>query len=91
MQRTFHDVLVKMEGASGARAGSIHPERVTIGIRGQRELIYAIDPTVVRAHVNLGDLAGLSPGRYNLPVAIESQEEIRITHIDPTRVQVNLR
>ena len=91
VQRTFHDVPVVVERADGVRAASIQPERVTIGIRGASELIRGLDSTAVRAHVNLGDLAGLSPGRYNLPVAVESREEIRITHIDPTRVQVNLR
>ena len=90
-QRTFHDVLVGFEGVDNSRAVSIQPEQVTIGIRGPSELIRRLDQSAVRPYVDLSDLAGLFPDRYNLPVVVESRDEFRITHIDPPSVQVNLR
>ena len=89
--RTFQDVPVFLDGADASPRASIQPERVTIGILGASDLIYGLDPAAIRAHVDVGALAGASPGRYNLPVGVEAREGIRITHIDPGRVQVSVR
>ena len=61
------------------------PDVIGVRVRGSSS---SIDGDEVRAHV---DLAGLSPGRYNLPVTIESNDDVRITQIDPPSIQVNLR
>ena len=61
------------------------PDVIGVRVRGSSS---SIDGDEVRAHV---DLDGLSPGRYNLPVTIESNDDVRITQIDPPSIQVNLR
>jgi len=37
------------------------------------------------------DLAGLRPGRYNLPVTVESSESVRVTNINPPLVTGSVR
>ncbi len=89
--RNLHDVPVVLDGVDRSRRASIQPEEVTVGIRGESDLIYSLDPDAVRARVDVSALAGAPPGRYNLPVTIDSAEGIRVTHIDPAKVQVSLR
>ena len=88
VDRTLHDVPVvpRSVWSSGV---TIQPEQVTIGVRGPRAAIAALDTTAV--HVSI-ELEALPPGSYRLPVAVESKDEdVRITHIDPPSVQVSLR
>ena len=89
--RTFHAVPVAGRGGDAERVPVLDPAHVTIAIRGPRALVEALDSTAVGAFVDLRDLAGSAPGRYNLPVTAEAVEEFRVTRIDPPRVEVRLR
>ena len=85
--RTLHAVPVRVD--ESGRVASIEPPAVTVGVRGPRDRVEALGDTAIEAFV---DLAGLQPGRYNLPVtAVASGAEIGVTHVDPPRVTVVVR
>lgn len=85
-ERVLRAVPVRPEG--GARAASIEPESVTVGVQGAADRVEALDDTGIGAFV---DLAGLQPGRYDLPVTVEGGAGIGVTRIDPSRVTVTVR
>lgn len=85
-ERVLRAVPVRADG--GARAASIDPESVTVGVRGASDRVAALDDTGVGAFV---DLAGLPPGRYDLPVTVEGGDGIGVTRIDPSRVTVTVQ
>lgn len=85
-ERVLRAVPVRPEG--GARAASIEPESVTVGVQGAADRVEALDDTGVGAFV---DLAGLRPGRYDLPVTVEGGAGIGVTRIDPSRVTVTVQ
>ena len=87
LERTLHEIAVESRGLDGRRA-VVAPDRITVSVLGARELVRALDTGSVRAFV---DLAGLAPGDYNLPVAVESGDELGVTQIDPPFVRVTLR
>ena len=86
MERILRAVPVQVDDS--ARAASFEPDSITVGVRGARDRVEALDDAVVAAVV---DLAGLQPGRYNLPVTVAAGAGIGVTHIDPSRVTVTVR
>ena len=85
-ERVLRAVPVRADG--GARDASIEPGSVTVGVRGASDRVEALDDTGVGAFV---DLAGLPPGRYDLPVTVVGGAGIGVTRIDPSRVTVTVR
>ena len=85
-ERILHALAVQV--AAGASGASIEPDSVTVGVRGPRDRLAALEGAAVGAFV---DLAGLGPGRYNLPVTVAAGDGIGVTHIDPSRVTVTVR
>lgn len=85
-ERVLRAVPVRPEG--GARAASIEPASVTVGVQGAADRVEALDDTGIGAFV---DLAGLQPGRYDLPVTVEGGAGIGVTRIDPSRVTVTVQ
>lgn len=85
-ERMLRAVPVRVD--EGARAASVEPDSITVGVRGSRDRMEALGDTAVGAFV---DLAGLGPGRYNLPVTVVAGRGIGVTHIDPSRVTVTVR
>lgn len=84
-ERVLRAVPVRPEGA---RAASIEPASVTVGVQGAADRVEALDDTGIGAFV---DLAGLQPGRYDLPVTVEGGAGIGVTRIDPSRVTVTVQ
>ena len=85
-ERVLRAVPVRTDG--GTRAASIEPPSITVGVRGPQDRVESLADTGLEAFV---DLAGLQPGRYNLPVTIVGSAGIGVTHIDPSRVTVTVR
>lgn len=85
-ERVLRAVPVRADG--GARDASIEPGSVTVGVRGGADRVEALDDSGVGAFV---DLAGLPPGRYDLPVTVVGGAGIGVTRIDPSRVAVTVR
>ena len=67
---------------------SFDPDNVAVGVRGSEGALENMSESEVEAFI---DLAGVSAGRYNLPVTVASSADIGITHIDPPNVVVILR
>ena len=88
VELTLHDIPVASRDPQYAGRVVFQPPQVTVGVRGPGGAMRELDADAVRAHV---DLAGLRPGRYNLPVTVESGVDVRVTHIDPPSVQVSVR
>ena len=88
VERTLHDIPVVSHDPSDAGRVVFQPAQVTVGIRGPEGAIRDLVDDAVKVYV---DLAGLRPGRYNLPVTVESSDNIRVTNIDPPSVQVSIR
>ena len=88
LERTLHEVPVAARNLGDRRRAVFEPNQVTVSIRGPRDVVRGLDNTAVQAFV---DLADFRPGRYNLPVAVESGGELGVTHIDPPFVRITLR
>ena len=86
LERTLPAVPVRVE--ESRRAVSLAPETVRVDVLGLRDRVQALDDAAVEAFV---DLAGLQPGRYDLPVTVESSPAVGVTQIDPSRVTVIVR
>ena len=86
VERTVHDVPVHVRPDTST--ATVEPDHIAVGVRGPRDVVHALDDQALHGYV---DLAGLKPGRYNLPVTIESADEIRVMHIDPPAVRITLR
>ncbi len=86
LERTLPAVPVRV--GESRRIVSVEPEAVRVDVLGPRDLVQVLDETAVEAFV---ELAGLQPGRYNLPVTVESSPAVGVTRIDPSRVTVIVR
>ena len=86
LERTLPAVPVRV--GESRRTVSVEPEAVRVDVLGPRDRVQALDDTAVEAFV---ELAGLQPGRYNLPVTVESSSAVGVTRIDPSRVTVIVR
>lgn len=88
IERTFGDVPVSLRNLPGGVTASAAPSRVTVAVRGGRDALAGLNATDLSAYV---DLAGLRPGRYNLPVRIEPSSVFGVSRIEPAVVEVRIR
>ena len=85
VERNIQELTISSRSLEPGLEVSFDPSSVTVGIRGSEALLRAMAEGEVDAFI---DLAGLSAGRYNLPVTVVSSADIGITHIDPPNVLV---
>lgn len=88
VERTLQEVPVATRSSERQADVRAEPQHVTVSVSGPRETIEGLDRSAVEAYV---DLVGLTPGQYNLPVTVESRQDIGVTHIDPPSVCINIR
>jgi len=88
IERTFAGVRIESRNTPAGAAGIASPGTVTIWVRGGRDALASLDAAQVAAYV---DLAGLRPGRYNLPVRIDPSRAFGVSRIEPTVVDVTIR
>jgi len=88
VERNIQELTISNRSLEPGLEVSFDPSSVTVGIRGSEALLQAMAEGEVEAFI---DLAGLSAGRYNLPVTVVSSADIGITHIDPPNVLVVLQ
>jgi YbbR domain-containing protein len=87
IERTFAGVRIDGRNApAGAQVETL--PGVTVWVRGGREALASLDASQVVAYV---DLAGLRPGRYNLPVRIDPSRVYGVSRIEPTIVEVRIK
>ena len=88
VERNIQELTISSRSLEPGLEVSFDPSSVTVGIRGSEALLQTMAEGDVEAFI---DLAGLSAGRYNLPVTVVSSADIGITHIDPPNVLVVLQ
>lgn len=64
------------------------PAAVSVSLRGPHDVLQRLGPDAVPAYV---DLAGLRPGRYNLPVRIELPQNVAVVQTNPASVRVRIK
>lgn len=88
IERTLADVVIGMRNLPEGATATAHPSAIRVSVRGSREALASLDPADVRAFV---DLAGLRPGRYNLPVRIEPSRDFGVSGLEPSVVEILIR
>jgi YbbR domain-containing protein len=87
VERTFAQIEVAPRNTPQGRHADV-PMRVTVSVRGGRDALTQLDAASIAAFV---DLAGLGPGRYNLPVRIDPSRAFGVSRIEPSVVEVRIR
>jgi YbbR domain-containing protein len=87
VERRLGSVPIRLRNLEPALAAAVEPPHVAVVVRGRREVLGALGPESVDASL---DLAGLGPGRYNLPVHVDVRQEVGVSEIDPSAVAVRL-
>lgn len=87
-ERTIAGVTIAMRGAREGLSAVASPAVVAVTVRGASDSLADVTAAQIEAFV---DLAGLSPGRYNLPVRIEPSRAFGTSHIEPATVDVRIR
>jgi YbbR domain-containing protein len=85
--KTLARVPVRLRNVSASAAQSV-PTVVSVDVRGPAYLVDSLEPASVVAFV---DLAGLRPGRYNLPVQIEPSRNVEVVRVEPARVSIRIK
>ncbi len=87
VERRFTGVSVTPR--SGRAVDSrIAPPRVSLVVRGAREVLDALDGSAFEASV---DLEGLGQGEYQLPVRVTLPQHLAVVRVEPAQVRVRIR
>ncbi len=86
--RDLVDVPVRLRNLGEGLKAEVVPPTVAVSVRGARERLGNLGPDGVTAFV---DLAGLGPGRYNLPVRVDQPPELGVSGIEPATAVVRIR
>jgi YbbR domain-containing protein len=87
-ERTIAGVVVAMRGGRDGSSAVGLPATVAVTVRGVQESLAGVTASQIEAFV---DLAGLSPGRYNLPVRVDPSRAFGVSHVEPATVDVRIR
>jgi YbbR domain-containing protein len=87
IERTFATVRVGTRNTPGGAQADV-TGTVLVAVRGGRDALAQLDASQVVAYV---DLAGLGPGRYNLPVRIDPSRAFGVSRVEPAVVEVRIR
>ncbi|MBP1633729.1 MAG: YbbR-like protein [Acidobacteria bacterium] len=87
VQRAVLKVPVHFRNVRRGLAAQAVPPAVTVLTRGQKAVLDGLEPERIAVFV---DLAGLGPGRYNLPVRFDPARDYEVLRIDPPNVRVRL-
>jgi YbbR domain-containing protein len=86
VEQRIDDVAVQVKG--GRENARLIPPRVSVVVRGAREVIDTVRASDVVAIV---DLEGLGPGQFQLPVRVTPPGRLTIVRVEPPHIQVRLR
>jgi YbbR domain-containing protein len=87
-ERTIAGVVVAMRGGRDGSSAVGLPATVAVTVRGVQESLAGVTASQIEAFV---DLAGLAPGRYNLPVRVDPSRAFGVSHVEPATVDVRIR
>lgn len=86
--RTIDKVPVRIDHVANAVAAEVSPSVVSVAVRGARAKVFELGAGSITAWV---DLAGLGPGRYNLPVRITPIQDVEVVSVQPATVAVRVK
>lgn len=86
--REVVDVPVRLRRLGSGLRAEVTPAVVTVRVRGEPATIETLAAEAVSAVV---DLAGLGPGRYNLPVRVEAPRAVGVVEVRPAQARVRIR
>jgi len=86
--RDLVDVPVRIRNLGEGLRAEVVPPSVVVTVRGERERLGTLGTDGVTAFV---DLAGLGPGRYNLPVRVDQPSDFGVSGIEPPTAVVRVR
>jgi len=86
--RDLVDVPLHLRNLREGLRAEVVPVTVAVTVRGARERLGNLVSADVTAFV---DLAGLGPGRYNLPVRADQPSDFGVSGIDPPTAVVRIR
>ncbi len=87
VQRAVLNVPVRFHNIGRGLSAQSVPPVVTVLTKGRKEVLDELRADAVGAFV---DLAGLGPGRYNLPVRVAPPQDYEVLRIQPARVRVRV-
>lgn len=88
VERVVQHVPVRIRGVGPALTAQVLPPIVSVSTRGGKDTLDRLESDSIGVFV---DLAGLGPGRYNLPVRVDSPQNFEVLQIDPPNVRVRIR
>jgi YbbR domain-containing protein len=88
VERVVDHVPVELRNPGARLKSSASPREVTVRLRGPAKAVSALRATDLKAYA---DLSGLGRGRYNLPVRFDPPQEMTITGVAPTQLDVRIR
>jgi YbbR domain-containing protein len=88
VERLVQNVPVRVRGVGRSLAAQAVPGFVSLSTRGPKDTLDRLEGGDMMAYV---DLAGLGPGRYNLPVRVEPPQNVEVVQTDPATVRVRIR
>ncbi len=88
VDRAIGSVTVRVRGLAPRRRTTLRPETVTAYLRGAEPAISKITPQSLELYA---DVSGLGPGRYNLPVRSQPNNDFTITRIEPATLDILIR
>ncbi len=86
VDRRVEDVAVTAKGGS-ARNTRISPAAVAVVLRGARQTLDTLAPSMLEASV---DLEGLGQGQYQLPVRVMPPQHVTVIRVEPAQVRVRI-
>lgn len=88
VERVIAGVPVRGRNVPSRLNASFTPASVAVRVKGTEAVLAAVTAGRLAAFV---DLAGLAPGRYNLPIRVEPPTNVQILQIQPSSVAARVR
>ncbi|HEY3384811.1 MAG TPA: CdaR family protein [Vicinamibacterales bacterium] len=88
IDRTLAQVPVHLRGVGLGLSGQVFPATLTVTTQGPKDVLESLQADSLLAFV---DLAGLGPGRYNLPVRVEPRQGFLVLRVEPATVRVRIK
>lgn len=86
VERRFNGVTVSVRDERRARLRVV-PSRVSVIVRGAREVLESVEAADFEATV---DLEGLGQGQFQLPVRVATPQRLTVLRVEPSQVQVRI-
>ena len=87
-ERTLDGTVVTARNLAPGLQFQVDPQTVSVTVRGSRSMLARLDPATVTAYV---DVAGLGPGRHQLPVRAEVGGTLTTLSLRPATASVVIR